>query len=155
MGRESQLQKNKPFQSLRSSTRERSVLERRKRVRDSVALSRVRLSIGIDFILAVWICFFYMQVHKMGEGWVPLDASSLTKGVFCMSLMSIFWFLSSVCLRWMDGWMRCGFKYVVRFWAGRYGVGWIETVVRVLLYTMAVSILVEENATRLLAGFVV
>jgi hypothetical protein len=39
------VQKKRPFQSLRRSRRVRSVLERRKRVNDSVALSRVRLSV--------------------------------------------------------------------------------------------------------------
>ena len=39
------VQKNRPFQSLRSSMRDRSVLERRKRVRESVALSRIFLSV--------------------------------------------------------------------------------------------------------------
>ena len=47
------------------------------------------------------------------------------------------------------------FQIWIAILGGRFGVGWIETVVRVLPYTMAVSILVEENATRLLAGFVV
>lgn len=45
------VQKKRPFQSLRRSRRVRSVLERRKRVRDSVALSRVRLSVWIEGLL--------------------------------------------------------------------------------------------------------
>lgn len=86
------VQKKSPFHSLSSSRRDRSVLERRKRVKDARALSRVLRSVFYSFgvsssLACIWYGFWDLDKNPERLN-SPLEASSRTKGVFCKSVIA-------------------------------------------------------------------